>query len=376
MPFLGGMTAARFCREHWQKKPLLVRGAFPRFKDLLSPDELAGLACDDGMQARLVQRRRGRYSLASGPFDEATFAALPGRDWTVLVQGINHVVPAAERFLTKFAFLPHARLDDLMVSYAAPGGGVGPHFDSYDVFLIQGRGHRRWQVSAQPDRTLVEGAPLRILKNFEPEQEWDLGPGDLLYLPPLYAHHGVALDECLTYSVGFRAPSARELTARFLAWLPEYVAAEGMYADPDLTPAARPAEIDDRMVGKVEQMLASIRWDRELVGRFVGQYLSDPKPHLSFEPPARPLGLDAFGRRVRERGVRLALASLMLSRGGSFFVNGEETTVKAASDRRALRGLADDRHLPAGVTMSATLLGLLHGWYTHGWIEVGSARAG
>ena len=372
LPFLGGLTAEQFCKRHWQKKPLLVRGAFPGFADLVSPDELAGLACDEGLKSRIVQQKKGRYSLTDGPFDEATFASLPARDWTVLVQGVNHVVPDGERLLQAFSFLPHARLDDLMISYAAPGGGVGPHFDSYDVFLIQGQGRRRWQISAQSDRTLVAGAPLRILEKFEAEQEWDLGPGDLLYLPPLYAHHGVALDECLTYSVGFRAPTARELVDRFLAWLPEQVTASGMYADPDIQPTTHPSAIDDRMVRKVAGMLAAIRWDEDTVGRFVGQYLSEPKPHISFEPPRRPLGREVFARRVLERGVRLELTSQMLARGERFFLNGDETTIASSADRKALTQLADDRRLPPASRRSAALLDLLHAWYRHGWVLVGA----
>lgn len=372
LPFLGGLTAAEFLRHHWQKKPLLVRGAFPGFQGLLSPDELAGLACFDDTQSRLVQHRRGQYTLRSGPFDEATFAALPATRWTLLVQGVNHFVPAAERLLQQFSFIPHARLDDLMVSYAPRGGGVGPHFDSYDVFLLQGLGHRRWEISAQQDRRLVEGAPLRILQDFRPEESWDLGPGDLLYLPPRYAHHGVALDDCMTYSIGFRAPTTRELTAQFLAWLPEQLTAEGIYADPDLEPATHPAEIDAAMVKKVGRMLAAIRWDPALVARFLGAYLSEPKPHIRFEPPARPLGLDAFGRRVQERGVQLALTSLLLSHQGAFFFNGEEVAVTAA-EARALQRLADERRLPPGARLPASLLQKLHTWYRQGWLELSAA---
>jgi len=367
---LAGLTPAQFCKKYWQKKPLLVRGAFPGFKGLLTPDELAGLACLEEAQSRLVRRRRGRYSLEDGPFDEATFAALPEKDWTLLVQGVNHFVPEARGLMESFSFIPHARLDDLMVSYAPPGGGVGPHFDSYDVFLIQGLGHRRWQISAQEDQELVAGAPLRILKNFVPEQEWDLGPGDMLYLPPRYAHHGVALDECMTYSVGFRAPGARELSARFLTWLPEYIAAEGMYADPDLEPTEHPAEISDQMVRKVEQMLAQVRWDRSIIERFLGQYLSEPKPHISFDAPARPLGIEAFARKINERGVSLALASLMLSRGDLFFLNGEEVC-PAAAERKVLQKLADERRLPPGTRLNETLRTRLRGWYACGWVTLG-----
>ena len=257
-----------------------------------------------------------------------------------------------------------------MISYAPPGGGVGPHFDSYDVFLLQGTGHRRWEISAQTDMELVPGAPLKILKDFRAEQRWDVGPGDLLYLPPRYAHFGVALDECTTYSIGFRAPSAEELAHQFLAWLPEQLCPRGMYEDPDLKPTRRPAEIDDGMVQKVSELLAQVRWDDALVGRFLGAYLSDPKPHISFAPPKRPLGLAAFARKAEEKGVRLALASLMLSRQGVFYLNGEEVRAPRA-ERRALERLADDRSLSPPLA-PASLLERLHGWYRAGWLELGA----
>jgi 50S ribosomal protein L16 3-hydroxylase len=365
--FLGGLSEAEFLGEYWQKKPLLVRGAFPGFRGLLSPDELAGLACEELAQSRIVRHRRGKYTLEGGPFTEESFAALPERGWTLLVQGVNHFLREGEELLQQFRFVPHARLDDLMVSYAPPGGGVGPHFDSYDVFLLQGMGHRRWEISAQTDMELVPGAPLKILKDFRPEERWDLGPGDLLYLPPRYAHHGVALDECMTYSVGFRAPSAEELTQRFLGWLGEHLRPEGMYEDPGLRPPKHPAEIGEDMVGQVSAMLAQVRWDPAMVGRFLGEYLSDPKPHISFDPPRRPLGLEAFSRRAEARGVRLALPSLMLSRRGVFFLNGEEVQASKA-ERPLLQRLADDRRLapPFGPALPR-----LHAWYQAGWVELG-----
>lgn len=368
--FLGGLSEAEFCAKYWQKEPLLIRGAFPQFRGLLSPDELAGLACEEDAQSRIVRLQKGLYTLKNGPFDEATFARLPEKNWTLLVQGLNHFLPEAERLLQHFRFIPHARLDDLMVSYAPPGGSVGPHFDSYDVFLLQGLGHRRWQISAQADMELVPDAPLKILKHFRPEQTWDLGPGDLLYLPPRYAHFGVALDECMTYSIGFRAPSAQELINRFLTWLPEQLCPEGMYADPGLRPPRHPAEIDSAMIAQVATMLEQIRWDQEQVGRFLGHYLSDPKPHIYFTPPARPLGLAAFSRRAEEKGVRLALPSLMLSHDGAFYLNGEEIRAPR-SERKLLQALADNRRLSPPL---APVVERLHGWYRAGWIELSSSR--
>ena len=366
--FLGGLTAERFLRDHWQKRPLLVRDAFPGFEGLLTPDELAGLACLEEAQSRLVRHQRGRWLLEEGPFTEARFARLPRTRWSLLVQGVNHFLPEAEHLLQVFSFIPHARLDDLMVSYAPTGGSVGPHFDSYDVFLLQGRGRRRWQVSRQHDMELVEGAPLRILQRFEPDGDWVLGPGDLLYLPPRYAHYGVAQGECMTYSIGFRAPTARELCSRFLEWLPDHLrAGDQTYADPDLKPPRHPSEIGDAMVQKVAAMLSAVRWDQAMVGRFLGQYLSEPKPHILFERPARPMNRAAFARRVAENGLRLSLKSLMLLRDGHFYLNGESIAATRAN-RATLLHLADDRRLPPG-RYGAEPLGLLYGWYRCGWAE-------
>ena len=189
LALLGGLTPSAFLAEYWQKKPLLIKNAIPNFSGLLSPDELAGLACEDDVQSRIVEYKNGKWHASHGPFDEADFANLtekptPENNWTLLVQSVNHHVPEGTALLQQFDFIPHARLDDLMVSYAPSGGGVGPHFDSYDVFLLQGQGKRLWRISEQTDLSLVEGAPLRILQNFDTSQEWLVEAGDLLYLPP------------------------------------------------------------------------------------------------------------------------------------------------------------------------------------------------
>jgi 50S ribosomal protein L16 3-hydroxylase len=187
-----------FMRRHWQREPLLVRGAFEAFEDPLSPREVLAMAERDDVQSRLVRRRGARWTLEHGPFSRAKLKQLPRRDWTLLVQDTNHHSRRAERLLARFDFIAHARVDDLMVSYAVPGGSVGPHVDSYDVFLLQGHGRRRWQISRNPDMALVPGLDLRILARFEPEAEWTLEPGDMLYLPPNVSHYGVAETECLT----------------------------------------------------------------------------------------------------------------------------------------------------------------------------------
>lgn len=368
-PFLGNLSPRQFLREYWQKKPLLVRNAFPGFSGLLSPQELAGLACLEEAQSRLVQQKGARWQLRNGPFTDEDFTGLPKTKWTLLVQGINHFLPEAERLLQKFDFVPHARLDDLMVSYAPKGGSVGPHFDSYDVFLLQGLGHRHWQIGAQQDITLVPGAPLKILQHFRPEQEWTLGPGDMLYLPPRYAHFGVALDDCMTYSVGFRVPSAEELATQFLVYLQDHIQLQGMYQDPDLAPQRHPAQIGDKMLSQVSRMLAQIRWNRADVARFLGQYLSEPKAHVFFEPPKRPLSPKEFAQRCNKHGLRLAPTSTMLFHGSTFFINGEACEISPAAHEIVCR-LADGRCLPPGLSIAGEAAQWLHQWYLHGYLAL------
>ena len=246
---LGGLTPQAFLRRHWQKRPLLARRALPEAARLVTREELFRLSWRDDVQSRLITRRGGRWQVADGPFKPRELARLPERNWTLLVQGVNHVLPQARALLSRFAFLPYARLDDVMVSYAPPGGGVGPHFDSYDVFLLQLAGTRRWRVSAQDDLTLVRNAPLRLLARFRAEREWRLAPGDMLYLPPRCAHDGIAVDHCLTASIGFRAAGARELAVRFLEYLGENIGFDGLYRDPGLRATSHPARIGKKLLG-------------------------------------------------------------------------------------------------------------------------------
>lgn len=367
LPLLGGLTATQFFDEYWQKKPLLIRQAFPGFTGLLTPNELAGLACEEDAQSRLVMQRRGKWVLESGPFEEERFSGLPKKDWALLVQGVNHFLPEAAELLQQFSFVPTARLDDLMVSFAPDGGGVGPHFDSYDVFLLQGMGQRIWRVSSQDDRSLIDGAPLRILKNFDTQQEWLLEPGDMLYLPPHYAHWGIAVGECMTYSIGFRTPAAQELGAQFLGYLQEKLALTEMYADPDIQPQQHPAEISEQMVSKVMKMLQTMTWGREDVAQFIGTYLSEPKPHVVFAP--QRLSADKFAQRAAKQGVQLALTTQMLFYQEDVFINGERHLIEPGVSA-AIMELADTRRLAAHLTLSDTLLKLLHPWYQAGFLEL------
>lgn len=367
LPFLGGLTAQQFLREYWQKKPLLVRNAFPGFSGLLTPDELAGLACQDEAESRLVRNKGDQWLLRRGPFSEVDFQRLPQTRWTLLVQGVNQFLPEGTELMDKFSFIPRARLDDLMVSYATKGGSVGPHFDPYDVFLIQGIGHRRWQISTQADQTLLPGAPLRILKDFKPEQEWITEPGDLLYLPPQCGHYGLAQDECMTYSVGFKAPYAQELATQFLVYLQDEIKLDGIYQDPDLKTQAHTAEISSAMIRQVSGILRQVRWDQDLVEHFLGTYLTEPKTSVFFDPPERPLPLAKFRQHLIKTGIRLDLKSQMLFHGEHFYLNGESPSV-AGANLGILRQLADSRALAPNLEFDADLESLLHRWYCAGYL--------
>ena len=370
---LGGLSPEQFLARHWQKKPLLVRQALPGFAGVMPKRELLDLALRDDVESRLVECRDGRWSVRHGPLSRRDLGRKP-HPWTVLVQGANLHSDEADRLLRRFGFLPWARLDDLMISYAVDGGGVGPHFDSYDVFLIQASGRRRWRIGAQRDLGLVPGAPLKILKRFTPTEEWIVEPGDLLYLPPRYAHDGVALGECVTCSVGFRAPAAQELARTFLAFLEEQIDLKGMYRDPDLARPRHPGRIGEDMVAQVEKMLAGIRWTRADVRAFLGGYLSEPKPQVFFEPPEAPLSRSRFLRAWARGGLELDRRTQMLFAGRRFFLNGEPVEAPAA-DRARLTELADRRRLATPQGLSEAGVDLIYEWYRCGFALPGEPNA-
>ena len=324
LTLLGNITPAQFLAEYWQKKPLLIRQAIPNFKGLLSPEELAGLACEDDVQARIIQQKKEAWKVKHGPFDDKDFAKLPTKDWTLLVQSVNHYLPEATDLLALFNFIPHARLDDLMVSYAPKGGCVGAHVDSYDVFLLQGSGKRNWKISAQKDLTLVENQPLKILQNFKTEQEWTLEAGDMLYLPPQIAHWGISeSDDCMTYSIGFRAPKIQELQHEFLSYLQDNLHAEGLYQDADLQLQKHPGEISAALQAKVEAALSGITWKSANVADFLGRFLTEPKSDVVFARP-RKISKNEFTQKLAEKTLYLSLKSQLLFVGNQFYLNGEK----------------------------------------------------
>jgi 50S ribosomal protein L16 3-hydroxylase len=260
------------------------------------------------------------------------------------------------------------------VSYAVPGGGVGPHVDSYDVFLLQGRGRRRWRISRQRDHDFVPGLPLKILRRFEPEAEWTLEAGDMLYLPPGVAHEGVAESECLTWSIGFRAPTDAELVAGFLDFLRDRLSPPGQYGDAGAEPAAHPGEIPAAMQRHAQRVLGAIRWNARDVREFTGRFLTEPKPQVFFEPPARPLARAAFARQGARRGLALDPGSRLGFSGTMFFMNGEAITPPAAA-RASLRRLADARGLRAPVDAPPPFWEVAYGWYLQGLIHLAEEAA-
>ncbi len=363
---LGRLSPKTFLSRHWHKKPLRVCQAIPDFLGFLTPGEIKKLATHPEVQARLIIREGRRWTVRHGPFRPVDFKSLPERNWTVLVQELNFWLPEAARLLDTFNFIPHARLDDLMVSYAVPGGGVGPHFDSYDVFLLQGFGIRRWAIAETNDLELIPDSDLKILRRFKPQSCWDLEAGDMLYLPPQCAHDGVAVTECFTYSIGFRAPTHQEWVNAFLDHLRDNLTVTGRYADPDLTLQAHPGELPEALLRQVGQILQSIRWNEQDVLSCVGRYLTEPKPHVFFDPPAAPLTRAHFVRQAERQGVRLNPRSGMLLRGNRLFLNGEEHRFQGKG-RRTLVALADHHYLPPGPLPQA-VAALLYDAYLAGWL--------
>jgi 50S ribosomal protein L16 3-hydroxylase len=336
---LGGLAPRTFMRRHWQKRPLFVRGALPGFVDAVDARGLAALARRDDVESRIVERRGTRRDTTHGPFKSLAVSA---RNFTLLVSGVNMQVAAADRLLRRFSFVPQARLDDVMVSYATPGGGVGPHVDSYDVFLLQGSGRRRWRVWDPQGRL---------------ERDLVAGKGDLLYLPPGWKHDGVALEPCFTYSIGFRAPRGAELAAAFLDWLHERGLPDARYRDPGLRPVRSPGRIPPELLRFSERVLRRIAWKRSDLPDFLGRYLTEPKAHVVF-------------RAVPGRGPIVALdpKTRLLYRGRRFYVNGEAFELPARyaalgrelSDRRVI-----ERRRLAGTPLAALL---------SQWLRAGYAR--
>lgn len=371
LPLLGERTPAAFLARFWHKEALLVRAAVPGFGSMFNREELQSLAARDDVESRVVLKSGTRWELTHGPFRKADFRQLPQRGWTLMVQGVNLHDARADALLRRFSFVPFARLDDLMITFAVPGGGVGPHFDSYDVFLLQGFGRRRWRYGRQADLSLRPGLPVKILRRFVPRHDDVLNPGDMLYLPPAYAHDGVAIDACTTFSIGFRAPSHTELAQAFLDHLRDRLELPGRYADPDLRATREPARVARTMQRRVAAALRGVRWNQAVVDRFLGTMLSEPKAEIVFDPPSQPLTRAAFERAVRRRGAHLDRRTCWLYDDDALYVNGE-AHAWPPGDRGPLVQFANGRLLSAtdAALLAPAGFAFLYEGYRHGYLHI------
>ena len=367
LTLLGGLTASQFMRKHWHKKPLLVRQAIPDFKAPIPRARLLAMAGEDGVESRLIQQLEGdNWKLSHGPLSRRSLPALTKPGWTVLVQGVDMHDAKAHELLQQFRFVPEARLDDLMISFATDQGGVGPHFDSYDVFLLQAQGKRRWRIGRQKDLSLQQGKPLKILSNFEPEEEFVLEPGDMLYLPPKWAHDGVAEGECMTYSIGFRSPDRSELGRELLLRMsdePDEPETPVIYRDPKQEAVSNPALIPEGMYDFAREALKKAMAEPLALERALGEYLSDPKPNVWFEHGDEN---GMFESVVLDRRTR------MMYDAKHIFINGE-SYLAGGRDATLMRKLADSRALSRKdlATASDDALELLSSWFDAGWVRSG-----
>lgn len=383
LTMLGGLTAEQFMRDHWQKKPLLVRQAFPGLTPPVSAADLKKLSKQDGVQSRLIYREDDQWQLEHGPFAKLPGAKKP--DWTLLIQSLDIHSDAASELLHQFRFVPLARLDDLMASIATKGGGVGPHFDSYDVFLIQAQGQRHWKFGQQTDLSLVDDLPLKILKHFKPEEDAVLDPGDMLYLPPHAAHDGVSLtNDCMTLSVGFRAPDAATLAQGMLEAAAEQIAAREhgaispmadpplpgpdlseRFRDPKQNAVNEPASLPQTLVQASLDAVKRLAFDQALAYRFLGCWLTEPNRLAVFEPASHDATLRANRFLVLDRRSRMLYQDQML------FINGELAPLKANS---LLKHLANERalYLTESVLkrMPRAVEQCLLDWLDAGWVHL------
>ena len=373
LQLLGGISPAEFMRKYWQKKPCIIRNAISNFKPLLSRQELFALSQNQDVESRLIVSNGDKWSLAHGPMTAKQIPSIKKPNWTLLVQGVDLHDSAVNELKNRFRFAPDARLDDLMISYATDGGGVGPHFDSYDVFLLQAHGTRRWRIGKQKDGTLQANVPLRILSNFKPELTFDLEPGDMLYLPPRYAHDGVAIGECMTYSIGFKVPKqvdlGRELLLRYADAVdeenlpdeeltkPVKLKPEVLYRDADQEATPNPAQIPTALLEFAQQAITKAMADPDALARHLGEHLSEPKSNVWFDAPESVVKLS------RKRGVKLALQSQMMFDARHIFLNGESWRA-AGKDAKLMQKLANQRFLDASdlVKASEDAIGLLQDW--------------
>ena len=378
MDMLGGLTASEFLRDYWQKKPLVIRQAFPGFQCPVSPDELAGLACEEAVESRIIiEDDAGKpWQLHNGPFTPERFSELPEQDWTLLVQGLDHWVPDIADLLEQFRFIPNWRLDDIMASYAPKGGSVGPHYDMYDVFLLQAQGHRRWTFGGHCDHTSprIDGTPLRILSSWDGEETVTLAPGDMLYLPPGIGHHGIAEDDCITLSVGFRAPTLDDLLTGFTDYLSQQATASEHLNDPDLSVQDNPGTIAPHVIDRLESVIREQLGNRRNLALWFGQFATAPKSLDIVVPADEPAAPGDLAEAIRageqlrwNEGSRFAYHEL--DNETALFVDGEQYLLKGDAQPLAPLMCAGARINMAELAEFAgdeALLGLLTTLYNQG----------
>ncbi len=350
---LGKTSVNDFLKNYWQKKPLLIKNAIPNFVSPITESDLFIIAQNEEAVSRLIEHKQGIWQVKYGPFKKSDLPKKTNIPWTILVQNINHYFPFAESFLNLFKFIPYARLDDLMISYATKKGSVGPHFDSYDVFLFQAQGAREWKISDQKKFTLDKQSSIKIITNFKSKNSWVLKPGDMLYLPPNIGHWGISQsDDCVTYSIGFRAPGTFEIQSKFLDFIQDHLITNEneIYKDPNLTPQKNPAEISSNMTKEMRNIVDSLRWDKSSINHFIGQLLSEPIENSIFET-RKPLSLKAFEKSIVHKTLRLNSKTRMLFIKNNFYINGEFIKI----DKKYtsfLKQLANDREISLESTLN------------------------
>jgi 50S ribosomal protein L16 3-hydroxylase len=362
LALLGGLSPDRFMRRHWQKKPLLIRQAVPGLVPPVDRAQLFTMAGDAAVESRLIVQHGDAWSLRHGPFKRSALPPLKQPGWTLLVQGLDLHLSAAHELLRRFRFVPDARLDDVMVSWASDSGGVGPHVDSYDVFLLQASGQRRWRIGHQRDLSLQPGVPLKILSQFEPQEEFLLDAGDMLYLPPRWAHDGVAVGgDCMTISVGFRAPQRGGLAGELLQRMADASEDETLYRDPSQAATDHPAALPFGLQAFARDALQRLLADQASLDCALGEVMTEPKPRVWFDEPQA---------EWQPRGVTLDRRTRMMYDTRHLFINGDSFRA-AGADARLMRHLADQRQLSAQQVRCASpdAQALLRDWFEAGWLQ-------
>jgi len=343
---LGKISNDVFLKKYWQKKPLLIRDAIKNFKSPITEKDLFRIAQNENAISRLIEFKRGIWQVKYGPFKKLDLPKKINTPWTILVQNMNHHLPFAESFLNLFKFIPYARLDDLMVSFATKKGSVGPHFDSYDVFLFQAKGEREWKISEQKKFSLDKKSAIKIITNFKVKNTWVLKPGDLLYLPPNVGHWGVSQsDDCLTYSIGFRASGTFEIQSKFLDFIQDNLITNknDLYRDPNLNLQKNPAEINSNMIKKIQRIVNQLRWNTNSINNFIGQLLTEPIEGAVFET-SKSMTAEVFIKDLIKKPLKLNPKTRMLFIKNNFFINGE----LIEADKKSimyLKQLANDREI-------------------------------